>query len=96
MPNLPVHECLYYVALPPVQIIKDQDHANETKSYTEGSVQAVKQEQRTLATYDNKERIRRKPSPISACEESMLRVVELDSTHTQASSKYFLSTKRKV
>ena len=47
-------------------------------------------------TYDNREIIRRKPSPISACEVSMLRVVELDSTHTHASSKYFLSPKEKL
>lgn len=43
-----------------------------------------------LETDENKEMISRKPSPISAFEESMLRVVVFDSTQTQGSSKYFL------
>ena len=41
------------------------------------------------------EMIRRKPSPISACDESMFRVVTFDSTQTQGSSKYFLFTNEK-
>lgn len=46
--------------------------------------------ERFTDTHDNKEMIRRKPSPTSACEDNMLRVVPLDSTQTQSSSKYFL------
>lgn len=41
-------------------------------------------------THESSEMIRTKPIPISACEDSMLRVVVLDSTHKQGSSKYFL------
>ena len=45
-------------------------------------------------SHENKEIIRRKPSPISACEDSILRVVVFDSTQTQGSSKYFLFTEK--
>jgi hypothetical protein len=41
-------------------------------------------------TYENSERTSRNPSPISACDVSILRVVLFDSTQTQGSSKYFL------
>lgn len=41
-------------------------------------------------TNENRERTRRNPSPISACEERMLSIVVFDSTHTHGSSKYFL------
>lgn len=43
-------------------------------------------------THEKRAMIRIKPFPISACEESILRVVVFDSTQTQASSKYFLKT----
>ena len=42
------------------------------------------------ATNESKDIIKRKPFPISTCEESMLSVVVFDSTQTQGSSKYFL------
>ena len=41
-------------------------------------------------TDDKREIIKRNPIPISACEDSMLSIVEFDSTQTQGSSKYFL------
>lgn len=47
------------------------------------------------STHENNDIIRRKPSPISVCEDSMLRVVVFDSTQTQSSSKYFLFTMTK-
>lgn len=50
----------------------------------------VEKRQKGLKTDESKEMIKMKPSPISACEDRMLRVVEFDSTHTQGSSKYFL------
>lgn len=40
--------------------------------------------------------IKRNPIPISACEESMARVAVFDSTHTQGSSKYFLTTTKYI
>lgn len=43
-------------------------------------------------THEKRAMIRIKPFPISACEESILRVVVFDTTQTQASSKYFLMT----
>lgn len=46
--------------------------------------------EKMVRTDEIKEISRRKPSPISVCEESMLRVVVFDSTQTQGSSKYFL------
>lgn len=49
-----------------------------------------------LVTHETREIIRRNPIPISACEESMLRVAVFDSTHTQISSKYFLSRSPKM
>lgn len=53
-------------------------------------LEEVGKSQKELKTDESKEMIRMKPSPISACEDRMLRVVEFDSTHTQGSSKYFL------
>lgn len=55
-----------------------------------GDLEEVDKSQKGLRTDEIKEMIRMKPSPISACEDRMLRVVEFDSTHTQGSSKYFL------
>jgi len=80
---LPVHECLYYVALPPAFIKPWLLFQKEKKGQ-------IKRKGIGLTTYENKETINRKPSPISVWEERMLRVVVLDSTHTQGSSRYFL------
>jgi len=63
------------------------------KSWTEDrreSTDRHDQRMRDRSAYENKEMIKRKPSPTSACDDNMLRVVVLDSTHTQMSSKYFL------
>jgi len=46
--------------------------------------------EKTSETYENNETISRNPSPISACDVSILRVELFDSTQTQGSSKYFL------
>jgi len=46
--------------------------------------------EKTAETDENNEMISRNPSPISACDVSILRVVLFDSTQTQGSSKYFL------
>lgn len=45
-------------------------------------------------TDEKREIIKRNPSPISACEDSILSVLAFDSTHTHASSKYLLHTAR--
>nr|GMD53973.1 hypothetical protein Iba_chr11cCG7730 [Ipomoea batatas] len=45
-------------------------------------------------TDEKREIIKRNPSPISACEVSILSVLAFDSTQTHASSKYFLHTVR--
>lgn len=52
----------------------------------------MRKKEKIVGTDESKEMSRRKPSPISVCEESMPRVVVFDSTQTQGSSKYFLFT----
>lgn len=55
-----------------------------------------KLKEKARKTDENSEMISKNPSPISACEVSMLRVVLFDSTQTQGSSKYFLLSEKET